>query len=67
MKDFTDTITGVSGFIIAVIPQYIETLDSSVKILAGIGGLALLWYSIQLKRLQIKKEKEQSKQNEKAN
>jgi len=67
MKDFTDTIVGFFGFVVAIVPQFLELIDASVKIAAGIGGLALLYYSIQHKRLQIKKEKEQSKHNEKDN
>lgn len=52
---------------LAMIPQYLEVIDFSVKITAGLGGLALLYLSIEHKRLLIKKEKQNNKKDEKDN
>lgn len=67
MRDFTDTIIGFCGLMLAMIPQYLEVIDFSVKITAGLGGLALLYLSIEHKRLLIKKEKQNNKKDEKDN
>lgn len=67
MRDFSDTVIGFCGLMLAMVPQYLEVIDASVKIAAGLGGLALLYLSIEHKRLLIKKEKQTNKNDEKDN
>lgn len=65
MYDLLIDLMGGAGITLSISPAFMDTANDLIKVIAGIGGIVLLIYSIQLKRLLIKREKEQNGKEEK--
>lgn len=63
MKDGS-TYYGILGTVMAFVSQWLDTLNVLIQLIAGVGGLALLFYSIQVKRLEKRKLKKELNEKE---
>jgi hypothetical protein len=61
--DFSLDLLGCTGVYLGFAAHTLEGVNELVKLVAGLGGLVLLGYSIKYKRMLIKQQKE-NKENE---
>jgi hypothetical protein len=59
IADVVTDVTGGGGAVLLSIAPSLQTIEVGIRLLAAFGGLVLLWYSIKLKRVLLKKAQEE--------